>query len=114
MAFQLPRLRCAIAILLLSASVAVFAAGPPPEAQAKAYLEELWRSTGTPGISVAVMVQGRLAFADGVGFADLENMVPATGSTVYNIGSVSKALGRPSLSRNSSCRRRATAIDDES
>jgi serine beta-lactamase-like protein LACTB, mitochondrial len=92
MTIQRPDLRCAIAILLLSASASAFAAGPPPEAQAKAYLEELWRSTGTPGISVAVMVQGRLAFADGVGFADLENLVPATGSTVYNIGSVSKAL----------------------
>ncbi len=76
--------------MILAPAVA-FAAGPPPEAQARAYLEELWRSTGTPGISVAVLAQGRLAFSAGVGFADLENMVPATGSTVYNIGSVSKA-----------------------
>jgi CubicO group peptidase (beta-lactamase class C family) len=84
--------RHAIALLLLSAAVSVSTAGPPPEAQAKAYLEELWRSTETPGISVAVMAQGRLAFSEGVGFADLENLVPATGSTVYSIGSVSKAL----------------------
>jgi CubicO group peptidase (beta-lactamase class C family) len=84
-------LRSAVAILLVLAPAVAFAAGPPPEAQAKAYLEELWRSTGTPGISVAVLAQGRLAFSQGVGFADLENLVPATGSTVYNIGSVSKA-----------------------
>lgn len=85
-------MRCAAALLLLSISAPALAASPPPEAQAKAYLEELWRSTGTPGISVAVMAQGRLAFSQGVGFADLENMVPANGSTVYNIGSVSKTL----------------------
>lgn len=79
-------------ILLLLAPAAGLAEGPAPEARTMAYLEELWRSTGTPGISVAVAHQGRLVFSKGVGFADLDNMVPADGSTVYNIGSVSKAL----------------------
>jgi serine beta-lactamase-like protein LACTB, mitochondrial len=80
------------AVLMLLGPAVCAAAGPPPEAQAKAYLEELWRSTGAPGISVAVMAQGRLVFAEGAGFADLDNMVPATGTTVYNVGSVSKAI----------------------
>jgi serine beta-lactamase-like protein LACTB len=84
--------RFAVAMLAALAATAVSAAGPPPEAQAKAYLEELWRATGTPGISVAVARGGRLVFAEGVGFADLENMVPATASTVYNVGSVSKVM----------------------
>jgi CubicO group peptidase (beta-lactamase class C family) len=78
--------------LLVLAPSAGLAAGPPPEAQAMAYLQEIWRSTGTPGISVAVAHQGRLVFSQSVGYADLENMIPAGGSTVYNIGSVSKAL----------------------
>ena len=80
------------AVLLVLAPPTGFAAGPPPEAQAMAYLTEIWRSIGTPGISVAVAHKGRLVFSQGVGFADLENMIPANGSTAYNIGSVSKAL----------------------
>ncbi len=81
-----------IAVLLVLASHSALAAGPPPEAQAMAYLTEIWRSIGTPGISVAVAHKGQLVFSQSVGFADLDNMVPASGSTVYNIGSVSKAL----------------------
>lgn len=86
-----PRLAVALFLLLLS-PVASLAAGPSPEAQAMTYLQEVWRSTGAPGISVAVVQQGRLVFSQGVGFADLDNMIPANGSTVYNIGSISKAL----------------------
>jgi CubicO group peptidase (beta-lactamase class C family) len=57
-----------------------------------AYLQELSRATGTPAISVAVASQGRLVFSQGVGSADLDNLVSANGATVYNIGSVSKAV----------------------
>src|SRR5690349_13633010 len=81
-----------LSLLLLLVPVAGLAAGPPPEAQAMAYLQEVWRSIGTPGISVAVLHQGKLVFSEGVGFADLDNMIPANGSTVYNVGSVSKAI----------------------
>lgn len=81
-----------LAALLLWLAPAATLAGPAPEAQAMAYLQELWRSTGTPGISVAVLHQGKLVFSQGVGFADLDNMVPASGSTVWNIGSISKPL----------------------
>lgn len=85
--------RFAVAVLLLLLSPAAgLAASPSPEAQAMNYLQEIWRSTGAPGISVAVVHQGRLVFSQGVGFADLDNMVPANGSTVYNIGSISKAV----------------------
>ncbi len=82
----------AAALLWALAPAAVLAAGPPPEARTMAYLQELWRTTGTPGLSAAVMLQGRLVFSQGAGFSDLENLVPATGATVYNIGSVSKAI----------------------
>ncbi len=84
--------RLALAVLLLLSPIAGYAASPAPEAQAMTYLQEIWRSTGAPGISVAVVRQGRLVFSQGVGFADLDNMVPANGSTVYNIGSISKAV----------------------
>lgn len=87
-----PCLRLILSVLLLLAPAAGLAEGPTPEARTMAYLQEIWRAIGTPGISVAVAQQGRLVFSKGVGFADLDNMVPADGSTVYNIGSVSKAL----------------------
>ncbi len=58
----------------------------------KAYLEQLRRSTGTPGISAAVAQKGRIVFSDGVGYADLDNLVPANGATVFNVGSVSKVI----------------------
>ena len=77
------------AIGLLLASPAL-SAGPPPEAQVMTYVSGLWRKTGTPGISVAVALKGKLVVSAGVGFADLDNLIPATGSTVFNIGSVSK------------------------
>lgn len=86
------RLFAAAGILVfVLASAAPSAAGTAPEAQAALYLGELLRSTGTPAVSAAVASQGRIVFSEGVGFADLDNLVPATGSTVYNIGSVSKA-----------------------
>ena len=65
---------------------------PPPEARAADRLEATWRANGAPGISVAVSVKGRIVFSAGRGLADLDNSVPATGDTVYDIGSVSKVM----------------------
>src|SRR5262245_25268739 len=65
---------------------------PPAEARAADRLEALWRANGAPGISVAVSVKGRIVFSAGRGLADLDNSVPATGDTVYDIGSVSKVM----------------------
>lgn len=56
------------------------------------YLDEVQARTGTPGVSAAVAVGGRVVFSAGAGFADLNHRVPATGTTVYNVGSVSKVI----------------------
>jgi CubicO group peptidase (beta-lactamase class C family) len=56
------------------------------------FLHSLRQSSGVPGLSVAVAVQGRIVYADGTGMAELENEVPATPATVWNIGSVSKVI----------------------
>ncbi len=45
-----------------------------------------------PGISCAVSVQDKIVFAEGYGFADLENDVPATAKTVYRLASISKPV----------------------
>jgi len=82
--------RVALLLTFLTSSVMFTqAAGPSAQAQAQAYLEGI-PPMGVPGTSAAVAVKGQIVFSTGVGFADLENMVHAGTSSVYNIGSVSK------------------------
>lgn len=78
-----------VVVLLALPTAAGLAAGQAPEAQTATYLQGVLK-TGTPGTSAAVALKGRIVFSGGAGFADLDNMVPAAGSTVYNLGSVSK------------------------
>ena len=54
------------------------------------YLEQVRLETGAPGISVAVAQKGEIILSVGVGFAELENLTPASGETVHNIASISK------------------------
>jgi CubicO group peptidase (beta-lactamase class C family) len=48
-----------------------------------------WRA---PGMSVAIVVDGSIAWAKGFGLADLENEVEARSDTVYRIASISKPI----------------------
>lgn len=61
-------------------------------AAAQQFLTRLLSETNTPAISAAVALDNRIVFSAGVGVIDLENNVPATGSSVYNFGSISKAI----------------------
>jgi serine beta-lactamase-like protein LACTB len=45
-----------------------------------------------PGLSVAVVQDGKIAWTAGFGMADLENSVPATSRTLYRLGSISKPI----------------------
>jgi CubicO group peptidase (beta-lactamase class C family) len=45
-----------------------------------------------PGLSVAVVLDGKLQWSRGYGFADLENFVPFRADTVWRLASVSKPL----------------------
>src|SRR5262249_16799766 len=47
-------------------------------------------SRRVPGLSVAVVRDGKVVFAKGYGMANLELSVPATPETVYELASVSK------------------------
>lgn len=58
----------------------------------RAALDSLRLATGIPGLSVAVGVGGDVVWAEGIGFADLENRVPVTPLTKFRIGSVSKPV----------------------
>ena len=110
-----PRTRIGLTILpmLLAGPSAVPLSGqtsshPPAEAPtygefapaveyARAMLEAMRVERGTPGLSAAVGIGGRLAFAEGFGWADLENRVPVDADTKFRIGSVSKPLTAAAL-----------------
>jgi serine beta-lactamase-like protein LACTB, mitochondrial len=49
-------------------------------------------ANSVPGISVAVVQNGELVWSSGFGMADLENFVPATASTLFRLGSISKPI----------------------
>ena len=54
------------------------------------FVAEQIRQRQIPGLSVAVVREGKVVKAAGYGFANLELRVPATPDTVYEIGSISK------------------------
>lgn len=45
-----------------------------------------------PGLSIAVVTDLKLRWANGYGTADLENSVPATADTVYRLASIDKTI----------------------
>lgn len=52
---------------------------------------------GIPGLAIAVAVDGHLVYAEGFGYADLEQRVPAWPTTKFRIGSISKTLTAAAL-----------------
>jgi serine beta-lactamase-like protein LACTB len=49
-------------------------------------------TTAAPGVSVAVVFDGKRAWSAGFGMADLENNVPVTPETLFRLASVSKPI----------------------
>jgi CubicO group peptidase (beta-lactamase class C family) len=56
------------------------------------YLVEERARQHIPGVSVAVVLDGKLVWSRGFGLADVENEVPATPKTVYRLASISKMI----------------------
>ncbi|MFK7819856.1 MAG: serine hydrolase [Planctomycetaceae bacterium] len=54
--------------------------------------EELKSKTGTPGAAIAVIVDGKLIYRNGLGFANLEKKLPVEPNTLFAIGSCTKAF----------------------
>jgi serine beta-lactamase-like protein LACTB len=74
------------------------AATTPPKADANA-VERARQAVRTsvseqnlPGVSVAVGLGGEIVWAEGFGYADLEDRIPVSPSTRFRIGTASKAL----------------------
>src|SRR5215467_9429368 len=49
-------------------------------------------ANSVPGLSAAVVLDGKPRWSQGFGMADLENSSPATSSTLFRLGSISKPL----------------------
>ena len=49
------------------------------------YMEQVRNETGVPGMSVAIAVGNEIVFSEGVGYAELDNKVLASGRTVHNV-----------------------------
>jgi CubicO group peptidase (beta-lactamase class C family) len=56
------------------------------------YLEPLAQQIGMPGLSAVIVRNNRPEWEKGYGFADVENKVRATPSTLYPIGGVTQAM----------------------
>jgi CubicO group peptidase (beta-lactamase class C family) len=54
------------------------------------YLAEQMRQRHIPGLSLAIVRDGKVVKAKGYGFANLEHKIPATPETVYDLGSIGK------------------------
>ena len=63
--------------------------GEPPR---RTSLADRMEALGVPGVSVAVLVDGELAWARGYGFADLESGRPVTARTLFQAASISKPV----------------------
>jgi len=61
-------------------------------AKIDAAVSKFMASTHVPGMSVAVVENGEYEWAQGFGFADLENNVPASEHTLFRLASISKSL----------------------
>jgi serine beta-lactamase-like protein LACTB, mitochondrial len=68
------------------------ALSPEKQAQIAAAITKFMASTHVPGVSVAIVEDGKYEWAAGFGFADLENNVPASEHTLFRLGSISKPL----------------------
>jgi CubicO group peptidase (beta-lactamase class C family) len=66
---------------------------PPLDTAAiNAYIQEAMTDYGVPGMSLAIVDDGELVYAQGYGVRDLRTGEPVTPETQFNIGSITKSF----------------------
>lgn len=78
-----------ITLLLCASSVGAAQTTASPERRVDSLFASFNQRT-SPGIAIAVVRDGKILFHKGYGLADIENHVPVTPSTVFDLASVSK------------------------
>lgn len=95
-------------VVMLSATCAPFsvhaqqgaaAADQAQLAQFQQSLDSLRRQYAIPGLSAAIVNNGRIIWEAGFGFQDVENQIPATPDTPYRIASITKTFASMLLMR---------------
>lgn len=84
---------CLFVLCVAWSSLAVAEEPAAPETgDPGSFVPALMEAEGLPSLSVAVSRPGRPSFEMAAGLADVELGVPATSSTVYRVGSISKTI----------------------
>lgn len=79
-------MRHALIVLLLAATLAA----EPTPVYVDALVQKTMASTGTPAVSLAIVRNGKIVYEKAYGFRSLDPKLPATTTTTFPIGSVSK------------------------
>jgi serine beta-lactamase-like protein LACTB len=61
-------------------------------AQIEKFVSAFMTANSVPGVSIAIVQNGQPIWSAGFGMADLEDSAPATSSTLYRLGSISKSI----------------------
>ena len=56
------------------------------------FIHKELESGEVPGIGISIIIDGDILLSRGFGYADIENQVPFTDSTIMNIASISKTF----------------------
>ena len=56
------------------------------------FIHKELQSGEVPGIGISIIIDGNILLSRGFGYADIENQVPFTDSTIMNIASISKTF----------------------
>jgi serine beta-lactamase-like protein LACTB, mitochondrial len=99
---RIARVRC-IAVLVSVSVATLFGSpawlhaqnstlGPKKLGRLQSAVSRFLYANSVPGISAAVVQNGEPVWSEGFGVADLENYSPATSSTLYRLGSISKPI----------------------
>ncbi len=83
-------MRALALVIALSSSIA--GAAPDPREVATTVATEQLAGGPFPGLSIAIVQDGKTVFAGGFGKAELDNDIAATEQTVYRINSITKAF----------------------
>lgn len=86
-------------LLALPLAASAQSAGSADAELVRTLANELRRTAGLPGLSVAISQRGRIAFAEGFGYADIEGRRPVTPRTQFRTGSVAKVVTATALAR---------------
>ena len=85
-------MRLALAAVLSTVLAATAGADPVDD-----YVRSQLKARNLPGLSLAVVKDGRIVKSQGYGLASLELEAPATAQTVYEIGSISKQFAADAI-----------------